>query len=342
MAGTEVNDMSDEIDRRSFCEETLGLLAVLGAASVPTAQGTEVPAPPSGATGSTLRFFPGFKALQIETSQAVINGVIGGSGPPVLLLHGWPQSHLQWRSVAATLAKRYTVVATDLRGYGDSSKPPDDENHAGHSKRATAADQVAVMKSLGFERFAVVGHDRGGRVAHRMALDFAGNVARLAVLDIVPTYKLFTNVTKEFATAYYHWFFLIQPAPLPETLLANSAEIFLRGAWRDLIPGAIAEPVFAEYLRCFKDPATMHAMCEDYRAAASIDLEHDKADLDRKVECPLLSLWGAKGVMERMYSVADTWRERASLVEGKALPGGHWLTEQLPDEVSAELIAFVG
>jgi len=335
--------MTDELDRRSFCEQTLGLLSVLGAGTVTTVLGSESPAstPAVAAPGSSLRFFPGFKALRVETSQAVINGVTGGSGPPVLLLHGWPQSHLQWRSVAATIASRFTVIATDLRGYGDSSKPPDGENHAGHSKRATAADQVEVMRSLGFERFAVVGHDRGGRVAHRMALDYAGNVTKLAVLDIVPTYKLYTNVTKEFATAYYHWFFLIQPAPLPETLLANSAELYLRGAWRDLIPGAISEAVFAEYLRCFRDPATMHAMCEDYRAAASIDLDHDKADLDRRIDCPLLALWGAKGVMERMYNVADTWRERAANVSGKTLPGGHWLTEQLPDAVSAALIAFL-
>ncbi|MGH8262820.1 MAG: alpha/beta fold hydrolase, partial [Steroidobacterales bacterium] len=235
----------------------------------------------------------------------------------------------------------YTVVATDLRGYGDSSKPADGENHAGYSKRATAADQVDVMRQLGFDRFAVVGHDRGGRVGHRLALDHAAQVTKLAVLDIVPTYKLYTNVTRELATAYYHWFLLIQPAPLPETLLGNSAEMYLRGAWRDLIPQAIPEEVFAEYLRCFRDPAALHAMCEDYRAAAGIDLEHDKADLATKVECPLLALWGGKAFMERMFAVADTWKERATRVEGKALPGGHWLTEQIPDVVSAELRTFL-
>jgi len=175
-----------------------------------------------------------------------------------------------------------------------------------------------------------------------MALDYAPQVTRLAVLDIVPTYKLYTNVTREFATAYYHWFFLIQPAPLPEILLTNSAEAFLREwAFRDLVPKVVSEDAFAQYLRCFKDPATNHAMCEDYRAGASIDLEHDQSDLDRKVECPLLALWAGKGAMERMYNVTDTWRERASHVRGKALPGGHWLPEQLPNEVVAELVPFL-
>jgi haloacetate dehalogenase len=333
----------NDLGRRSFLEHTLAILAAAGSA---TAAGA-VPAPEGPAfqpapVGSTTRYFPGFKGIRIETPQALINGVMGGSGPPVLLLHGYPQTHLQWRAVAATLAKRYTVVATDLRGYGDSSKPADGDNHAGYSKRATAADQVEVMRKLGFERFAVVAHDRGARVGHRMALDHPGEVTKLAVLDIVPTYKLLTNVTKEFATVYYHWFFLIQPAPLPETLLLNSAEAFLRGwAFRDLIPQVIPEDVFAEYLRCFKDPATQHAMCEDYRAGASIDLEHDKADIDRKVECPLLALWAGKGAMERMYKVADTWKERATNVSGKALPGSHWLTEQLPSEVCAELLPFL-
>jgi haloacetate dehalogenase len=329
--------------RRSFLEHALALLT---AAGIPAASGVaeadDRPAFQPAPLGSTTRFFPGFRGIRIETTEAVINGVIGGSGPPVLLLHGWPQTHVQWRSVAATLARRYTVVATDLRGYGDSSKPGDGENHAGHSKRATARDQVELMRKLGFERFSVVAHDRGARVAHRMALDYPAAVTKLAVLDIVPTYKLYTNVTKEFATAYFHWFFLIQPAPLPETLLLGSAEAFLRGwAFRDLVPQVIAEDVYAEYLRCFRDPQTMHAMCEDYRAGATIDLEHDKADLDRKIECPLLALWAGKGAMERMYKVADTWRERATNVSGKALPGSHWLTEQLPDEVCAELLPFL-
>jgi haloacetate dehalogenase len=335
--------MENELGRRSFLEYALAVLASAGAAG---AAGSAIaerapnfrPAP----RGSTLRFFPGFESIRVPTSQALINGVMGGSGPPLLLLHGWPQTHVEWHTVAGALAKCFTVVATDLRGYGDSSKPADGNNHEGYSKRATANDQVELMQELGYERFAVVGHDRGGRVAHRMALDHPERVAKLAVLDIVPTYKLFTNVTKEFATAYFHWFFLIQPAPLPETLLAGSAEAFLRGwAFRDLVPGVISEDAFSEYLRCFRDPATLHSMCEDYRAGASIDLEHDKADLDRKIDCPLLALWAGKGAMQRLYDVSDTWKERAANVAGKALPGSHWLPEQLPNEVLGELLPFL-
>jgi haloacetate dehalogenase len=289
-----------------------------------------------------LRFFPGFKSIRIETLGAAINGVIGGSGPPLLLLHGWPQSHIEWRKITPALAKRFTVVATDLRGYGDSSKPSDGENHQGYSKRAMAQDQVEVMERLGYDQFLVVGHDRGGRTAHRMALDHPNKVLKVAVIDIVPTLKIYTTITKELASVYSHWFFMLEPAPLPETLFMNSADFYLRNKWfQGLIPNAISEDVFAEYLRFFQDPATMHAMCEDYRAAGTIDLEHDKADLTKKVQCPLLALWGAKGAMERLYDVAATWRERASNVQGKSLPGGHWLTEQLPDETTTELLAFL-
>src|SRR5262249_48050717 len=214
---------------------------------------------------------------------------------------------------------------------GDSSKPPDGDNHEGYSKRAMARDQVEAMQQLGFNRYAVVGHDRGGRVAHRMALDYSDVVTKLAVVDIVPTYKLYTSVTSDFATIYFHWFFLIQPSPLPETLLSHSGEFFLRNwAFRGQIPGAISEQVFAEYLRCFQNPDTLHAMCEDYRAAATIDLDNDKADLDKKIQCPILALWGLQGAMERLYDVKATWQERASNVKGKALAGGHWLPEELP------------
>lgn len=290
---------------------------------------------------SPERFFPGFTAFQIETEEATINGVTGGRGPPLLLLHGYPQTHSEWYRIAPALAERFTVVATDLRGYGDSSKPPDGVNHAGHSKRNMARDQVAVMEKLGFERFAVVGHDRGGRVAHRMALDHPNAVSRLAVLDIVPTYKLYTSVSKEFATAYYHWFFLIQPAPLPETLIGNSADFSLRRIFGDIIPAIISDELYAEYLRCYQNPATLHAMCEDYRAGSTIDLEHDREDLAAKLQCPLLVIWGAKGAMDSLYDVLATWRERASDVRGGSLPGGHWLPEQLPDELTAELMPFL-
>jgi haloacetate dehalogenase len=288
--------------------------------------------------------------MKVKTSEATINGVVGGSGPPVLLLHGWPQTHIIWQKIAPVLAKEFTVVCTDLRGYGDSSVPADGDNHAGFSKRAMARDQAEVMRSLGYDRFAVIGHDRGGRVAHRLALDHAERVTKLAVLDIVPTLKFYTTVSKELATAYWHWFFLIQAAPLPETLLLNSAESFLRGRFltsragdgASLIPHAISEATFAEYLRNFKDAARMHAMCEDYRAAASIDLEHDRADLQTKVACPVLALWGAKNpAVATLFDVLATWRERAADVRGKPLPAGHYLPEQAAPEVVQECLPFL-
>jgi haloacetate dehalogenase len=291
---------------------------------------------------SIAELFPGFTSFRIQTEEVTINGVMGGQGPPLLLLHGYPQTHAEWHRVAPALAQRFTVVATDLRGYGDSSKPPDGSRHEGHCKRSMARDQIAVMRELGFARFAVVGHDRGGRVAHRMALDYPDAVSRVAVLDIVPTLRLYSTVTKEFATVYYHWFFLIQPAPMPETLIAGKEDFYLRhGMFRGLVPSVIPEGVYTEYLRCYQDAATLHAMCEDYRAAATIDLEHDKADLHTKVGCPLLAIWGSKGAMDPLYDVLATWRERASDVRGGPLPGGHWLPEQVPDELTAELLMFL-
>jgi haloacetate dehalogenase len=205
-----------------------------------------------------------------------------------------------------------------------------------------ASDQVEVMQKLGFNQFTVVGHDRGARVAHRMTIDYPDAITRLAVLDIVPTYKLYSTVAKDFATVYFHWFFLIQPSPLPETLLGNNAEFFLRKwAFGGLIPEVITEQVFAEYLRCFQNPDTLHAMCEDYRAAASIDLEHDEADLHKKIQCPVMVLWGSKGAMAPLYDVIATWKERAAHVQGKALSGGHYLPEELATEVYAEVTSFL-
>ncbi len=271
----------------------------------------------------------------------MIHVVSGGQGPPVLLLHGHPQTHAMWHKIAPKLATEFTLVIADLRGYGDSSTPAEGENHSGYSKRAMALDQVEVMSAFGFEEFAVVGHDRGGRVGHRMALDHPDRVTKLAVLDIVPTHKLYNNVSREFATAYYHWFFLIQPAPLPETLIANNVEFYLRHRFDPLMPDSVTPEAFAEYLRCFRNPETIHAACEDYRASASIDLEHDRADLDRKVVCPLLALWAEHGAMHGMFDVAATWRERAINVQGKALPGGHFLPEESPNETLAELRAFL-
>jgi haloacetate dehalogenase len=239
---------------------------------------------------------------------------------------------LSWRLVAPDLAKDHTVVVTDLRGYGDSSKPPDGDNHANYSKRAMAMDQVEVMRHLGFERFAVIGHDRGGRVAHRMALDHPDRILRLAVLDIVPTHYLYTHVTLPFVQAYYHWFSYLRPSPIPENELKESIE---RQAPK------MTSDVELEYLRVRRDPSNIHGMCEDYRAAASIDLEHDRADLETRIACPVLALWGAKAPMGRLYDVLNIWRERATIVSGRSIPAGHNLQEDAPEMVAAELRAFL-
>ena len=331
-----LQDSTSGFERRSFIEAMTFAFAASALTEIDTASAVAATSEP----GTVVKHFPGFEPFRITTPGATINGVKGGSGPPVLLLHGWPQTLAEWHIVAPLLAQDFTVVATDLRGYGDSSKPADGTNHSSYSKREMARDQIEVMEKLGHERFALIGHDRGGRVAHRLTLDHPKRITRLAVLDIVPTLKVYSTVTKQLATAYYHWFLLIQPAPLPETLLANNSEFFLRR----LFGGVRAMPpeIFAEYLRACKDPATVHAMCEDYRAAASIDLEHDEADLATKIHCPLLTLWGAKGAMHSLYDVPATWRERAANVTGKALPGGHWLPEEVPQELYQELKAFLG
>lgn len=285
--------------------------------------------------------FEGFEERRVETSGAAIHLLSAGEGPPLLLLHGYPQSHVMWHRVAPRLAEEFTVVVADLRGYGDSAKPASGPDHAAYSKRATAQDQVEVMARLGFERFFVAGHDRGGRVAHRMALDHAERVLKLAVLDIVPTHKIFATTDANLARLYFHWFFLIQPEPFPETLIGAEPAFYLEtmlGRWG--ASDCFAPEAMAEYLRCFRDAAAIHASCEDYRAAATIDLEHDEADMARKVACPLLALWGERGAMERLYDVLECWRERAAEVQGRALPCGHFLPEEAPDETHAELRAF--
>lgn len=288
--------------------------------------------------------FEGFERTRIEGREATINVVHGGEGPPVLLLHGYPQTYAMWHPVAPRLAERFTVMATDLRGYGDSSKPPGGEDHAAYSKRAMAADQVEAMEALGFERFAVVGHDRGGRVGHRMALDYPERVSKLAVLDIIPTREIFATVDKDLATAYYHWFFLIQPYDLPEKLIGSDPIYYLHkklGGWGTALE-AFAPEALAEYERCFRDPATIHASCEDYRAAATIDLAHDEADLARKLECPLLTLWGGNGAMEKLYDVLEVWREYALDARGRPINAGHFLVEESPEETVEELSSFLG
>ena len=292
---------------------------------------------------SESRFFPGFTARDVESGGVRIHLETGGSGPPLLLLHGHPQTHVTWHKVAPRLAERFTLVMPDLRGYGDSAKPEGGEGHGNYSKRAMAADQVAVMRALGFERFAVVGHDRGGRVAHRMALDHPGAVERIAVFDIAPTATMYARTDKAFATRYFWWFFLIQPAPLPERMIGADPEFFLRKhiEGQIKIPGATSEAVFQEYLRCYQNPATRHAICEDYRAAATIDLEHDAADAERRIGVPLLALWGGRGTVGQLYDMLETWREKANDVQGRALDCGHAPQEEVPEETVSELLAFL-
>jgi len=292
-------------------------------------------------TNSSVSFFPGFQRRTIETSGTTINAVVGGDGPPVLLLHGYPQTHVEWRKIAPELAKSYTLVIPDLRGYGDSGKPPDGDNHINYSKRAMALDQVEVMEKLGFKRFAVVSHDRGARVAHRLALDHPDRHTKLVLIDICPTYYMYKTADRQFASSYFHWFFLIQSAPFPETLIGNNVDVFLKLFMGSVMPKFIEPAAYAEYHRCFGDPATIHASCEDYRAAGSIDLVHDEADMDRKITCPVLALWGANGLVGRKYDVLAVWRERADHVLGKALPGGHWLAEELPESILAEVKQFL-
>lgn len=284
----------------------------------------------------------GFETRRIEANGLTIHLETGGSGPPLLLLHGFPQTHLMWHKIAPRLAEDFTVVAPDLRGYGDSDKPDSDPNHLTYSKRETAKDQVAVMRALGFERFRLAGHDRGGRVAHRLALDHPDAVERFAVLDIAPTYRVFQDANQEMATGYFHWFFLIQPNGLPEKMIGEDPEYFLRamtGRW-SADPGVFPDAVMAEYIRCYSDPRTIHGSCEDYRAGAGIDLRHDEADMGTKLPMPLLVLWGDKGLVHKWYDVLEVWRERAADVRGEALPCGHFLPEEAPEETYRALRDF--
>jgi haloacetate dehalogenase len=318
---------STDFDRRELLKRAAAFAAVTaGASSVANEAAAQTEA-------DTLHFFPaGFKHERVQTSGATINVIRGGDGPPLLLIHGAPQSHVSWHIVTPQFAKDRTVVLPDLRGYGDSSKPADGENHANYSKRAMALDMVEVMKHYGFDRFPVVGHDRGGRVGQRMALDYPAKVTHLAVLDIVPTYYLYTHVTIEFVQAYFHWFNWLRPSPGPENELKAQNEAARARA---------TDPIQIEWLRTASDPANIHAMCEDYRAGASIDLQHDKADLDKKITCPLLTLWGERGPMGRIYDVLAIWKERGTKVTGKALPGGHNLMIDTPQQVIDEVTALL-
>ena len=287
-------------------------------------------------------FFPGFERRRIETSGAGINLVTGGSGPPLLLLHGYPQTHLMWRNLAPRLAAEFTVVAPDLRGYGDSSKPPAGPEHANYSKRALAQDQVETMAALGFERFAVAGHDRGARVAHRLARDHPQRIERLALLDIVPTLYRFETIDQKAATSSWHWFFLIQPSGFPERLIGSEAEFFLRHQLGGLLrePAKLEPEAFGEYLRCFKNPETIRATCDEYRAGATIDLVHDRADGGRRLTMPLLMLWGQRSSQGSGYDILSVWRAHAENVTGHAINSGHFLPEEAPEDTYRALRGF--
>lgn len=289
--------------------------------------------------------FPHFRALQVEVEPTItINAIVGGSGPPLLLLHGHPQTHAIWHRVAPRLAEHFTVVACDLRGYGESSKPQGAPDHANYSKRAMAADMVAVMQSLGFATFRVLAHDRGARLAHRLALDHPQAVERMALLDIAPTLAMYEQTSDTFARAYWHWFFLIQPAPLPERLIEADPAAYVRDVMGKRSAGlAPFDPrALAEYQRCLALPGAAHGICEDYRAAATIDLEHDRVDRDagNHLALPLMVLWGEQGVVGRCFDPLAEWQRVAADVQGGALPCGHYIAEEAPDMLLERVLPF--
>ena len=319
--------------RRSLLQEAA--LAAGAAALVNTAASAQSATPSATGEAAWKRFFPaGFRNERIKTSGAEINAVIGGSGPAVLMLHGAPQSLITWRLIAPDLAKDFTLVMCDLRGYGDSSKPPDGDNHANYSKRPMAQDGVDVMEHLGYSRFPVVGHDRGGRVGTRMALDHPDKVLKLVVMDIVPAHYLYSHVTLDFVRAYFHWFNYLREAPGPENELKAQNEAALARATND---------VQREYLRTSSTIENIHAMCEDYRASASIDLALDNADFKagKKIQCPVLALWAANGAMGKQFDVLSIWKEEGVNVNGKGLPGNHSLQESAPKETLEEIRKFL-
>jgi haloacetate dehalogenase len=291
----------------------------------------------------TASFFD-FPQFDIERNGVRVHGRIGGRGAPLLLLHGHPQTHLIWHRLAPALAEQFTVVALDLRGYGDSGRPADDEGHMAYSKREMALDALAAMRRHGFERFGVLAHDRGARVAHRLAADHPAAVDRMMLLDIAPTLSMYENTTEAFARAYWHWFFLIQPPPLPEALIAADPVRYVRsvmgGRHAGLAP--FAPEVLAEYERCAAIPGTAESICADYRASATIDLAHDRADMaaGQRLAQPLRVLWGAHGAVGKCFDVLALWRERALQVSGRALPCGHYVPEEAPGEVLAEAFQF--
>ena len=294
---------------------------------------------------STQQLFPGFRYRTVETGASVqIAAVIGGAGPPLLLLHGHPQTHAIWHRVAPALAERFTVVAADLRGYGDSSKPAGAADHSNYAKRVMALDQLALMRNLGFDRFDVLAHDRGARVAHRLAMDHPEAVRRLVLLDIAPTLAMYEQTSQAFARAYWHWFFLIQPAPLPERLIEADPAAYISDVMGRRSAGlAPFDPLaLGEYQRCMALPGAAHGLCEDYRAAAGIDMTHERADRDagRLIEPPLLALWGEQGVVHQCFRPLDEWRRVARDVSGGPLPCGHYIAEEAPQALLEQVLPF--
>jgi len=290
-----------------------------------------------------MSLFPGFEEKTVATNEAEIFLRIGGSGPALLLLHGFPQTGAMWAPLAQRLAQHFTLVIPDLPGYGRSSRPEDAPDHAQMSKRRLAEQLTRLMGILGFDQFRVVGHDRGARVTHRLCLDHPARVTRAAILDIVPTRTVFETINQAVATAYYHWFFLIQPAPLPEWLIRADPDLYFErclGGWGSTLD-AFAQDALAEYRAAWRDPAMIHCACEDYRAAAGIDLVHDRADAWQRIACPLLVLWGAAGIVGRNYDVPVIWGEKAGEVQAVAIPGGHFLVEESPVETLSALLPFL-
>lgn len=289
--------------------------------------------------------FVGFQKDQRQVNGVQIAYRVGGSGPGLLLLHGHPQTHVIWHKIAERLSQHFTVVAADLRGYGDSSKPAATADHAPYAKREMGRDMIELMQALGFADFSVLAHDRGARVAHRMALDHPGVIKRMALLDIAPTLAMYSQTNEAFARAYWHWFFLIRPAPLPETLLQANPEQYLRSVMGTRSAGLapFTDEAFAEYLRCASLPGAARGVCEDYRASAGIDLEHDRADIaaGNHLQLPLLVLWGADGTVGKCFEPLNEWRKVATDVRGQALPGGHYLAEEIPDELLANVLPFL-
>ncbi|WPN98296.1 alpha/beta hydrolase [Pseudomonas sp. MUP55] len=288
--------------------------------------------------------FAGFQKQQRQVNGLNISYRIGGTGPALLLLHGHPQTHVIWHKVAERLAAEFTVVAADLRGYGDSGRPVADAQHSNYSKREMALDSVELMKSLGFEQFSVLAHDRGARVAHRLALDHPRAVKQIVLLDIAPTLSMYTQTNEAFARAYWHWFFLIRPAPLPESLIEANPELYLRSVMGSRSAGLqpFTAEAFGEYLRCLQLPGSARGICEDYRASAGIDLEHDRVDINagNQLTQPLLVLWGAEGTVGRCFDPLTEWQQVATDVRGKALPCGHYIAEQVPELLLEEVLSF--